>query len=479
MYEQLDDDLKKRIGEVFENMELPTAEEGWLLLREKFPAKQKKLLPIFWYRLGAAALFLFLLGISFLVFKDQNNHFNLASQTKTPKGYKSFPGNSITIKDNNNSQFSENHSKNNKIDSLKKQSIPNKGNVKVVASTNNLASVYKSNTSISIHQKITKKGTKSNFFSDNEKFANHFNPKEKAKNSTNLNMDDLSENLKLPEKKSERIITAELKANSLGFSINIYLKKFDIKMPGLQNEETKPTIYSLLASTPTKYQDDSDEKNNPSNKKIGFSIYEATYLNYAKGSNNQVNLGLGLSTDIYLAKNIKLITGINIGKNSLAYSSSAYLNTSTAYFASSQGKVAANPISPNGFTPATQLKNYNVGLIGLDIPMNLKYELEGKKNNYYVVTGLSSGTFINETYSYQYTYQNSSAPLNQQSQGSSTSKNFNSFYLAKTINLAFGADLPFGKNNIIFEPFIKYPIGGLGSQDIRFGASGLNLKFKF
>ena len=43
MYEQLDDGLKKRIGEVFENMELPTAEEGWLLLREKFPAKQKKL----------------------------------------------------------------------------------------------------------------------------------------------------------------------------------------------------------------------------------------------------------------------------------------------------------------------------------------------------------------------------------------------------------------------------------------------------
>ena len=73
--------MKKRIGEVFENIETPTADEGWLLLREKFPAKEKKILPIFWFRLGAAAaIFIILLGVSFLIFKDQNRQTDLATQ---------------------------------------------------------------------------------------------------------------------------------------------------------------------------------------------------------------------------------------------------------------------------------------------------------------------------------------------------------------------------------------------------------------
>jgi len=41
MDEQLDDILKNRIKEVFENFEDPSADEGWLLLREKYPEQER------------------------------------------------------------------------------------------------------------------------------------------------------------------------------------------------------------------------------------------------------------------------------------------------------------------------------------------------------------------------------------------------------------------------------------------------------
>jgi len=59
MSEQLDNELKNRINQVFDNYEdTAPAEEGWLLLREKFPEKKKqRILPIWW---SAAAVFLLL-----------------------------------------------------------------------------------------------------------------------------------------------------------------------------------------------------------------------------------------------------------------------------------------------------------------------------------------------------------------------------------------------------------------------------------
>ena len=42
MDDQLDNDLKNRIRDVFDNYEDEHADEGWLLLREKYPEKAKR-----------------------------------------------------------------------------------------------------------------------------------------------------------------------------------------------------------------------------------------------------------------------------------------------------------------------------------------------------------------------------------------------------------------------------------------------------
>jgi hypothetical protein len=111
--------------------------------------------------------------------------------------------------------------------------------------------------------------------------------------------------------------------------------------------------------------------------------------------------------------------------------------------------------------------------------LNLKYVFNSKKSDTYISAGLSSGTFINETYTYSYNYTAPFSASASKVQDQSTRQSFNGFYFAKTLNFSFGTGLPLGRNRLIVEPFIKYPLDGLGSQDIRFGAGGLNLKFNF
>jgi len=86
---------------------------------------------------------------------------------------------------------------------------------------------------------------------------------------------------------------------------------------------------------------------------------------------------------------------------------------------------------------------------------------------------------MNETYTYQYNYPAIFSPSLQQMQDETSHKSFNGFYFAKIVNLAFGVGYPLGKNSITLEPFLRYPLDGLGSQNIRFGAGGINLKFNF
>ena len=65
MDDQLDDNLKKRISEVFDNFEDASADESWLLLREKFPQKAKRS-PVIWiWASSVAALLLLFLGVMF------------------------------------------------------------------------------------------------------------------------------------------------------------------------------------------------------------------------------------------------------------------------------------------------------------------------------------------------------------------------------------------------------------------------------
>jgi hypothetical protein len=218
-----------------------------------------------------------------------------------------------------------------------------------------------------------------------------------------------------------------------------------------------------------------DQSKTPGNVKpkidsrVKVGVYAATYFNYAKNGNNQVNAGAGFTVSIPLAQNLHLVTGASVNQNSFNYGNqggltaapevSAYFNVATPNF-----KAAETTITQTGYSNSASL-------LGIDVPLNLQYQFTTRKNPIYVLGGFSSGSFINESYGYVY--------ANGSTVSSQSYKGLNNFYLARTLNFAFGVGYPVGKSQIIFEPFLKYPLEGMGAQQLKFGASGINLKFNF
>ncbi|PLW90521.1 outer membrane beta-barrel protein, partial [Mucilaginibacter sp.] len=249
------------------------------------------------------------------------------------------------------------------------------------------------------------------------------------------------------------------------------------------NAKVSAHMMDMLEQDKAARQAKSNTETSQADKKVTFSIYAATYFNYAEGSSNQVNAGAGVSSDFRLSKRLKLSTGVALAQNSLNYNAITSLpqTVSAASFVSSAPVLKQQTLFAMS-AAAPVFRNYNVSMVGLDVPINLKYEFNPDKSDAFISAGLSSGTFIDENYTYRYTYSNGSLADSQgagEDQKQSAHNSFSNFYFARMLNFSFGVGYPVGKNRLVIEPFVKYPLGGLGAQDIRFGSGGVNLKFSF
>ena len=455
MEDELDKDLKKRIREVFDQYEDPTADEGWLKLKEKFPEEKTKRRAMVWWWAAAALLLLFL-GFGVWEYERNDNPAPLTinkDHRKITHGIKEIeknnpginnPAPDNMVKDLDKTAGSSIHKNNllTEASSKKRRPVNDRSINKLNPETKNHVD-YTANQPgrVTVHTDSTK-----------NKLAN------KPTNPLNANTG----------------VDTTTKVSNPPANTSSPINKIADKPA-----DQKKSIASMFANDkqPAKKED------RLSDARVRFGIYAATYFNYAKGSGNQANLGAGATADIRLSKNLKLETGITVAQNSFNFG-----NSVPTYAAESSISVAAPAVARVSAYRAAALvtlasvpafKDYDASLVGLDIPLNLKYEFNPQKNSIYVLAGFSSGTFINETYTYQYNYPAILSPSLQQVKDETTRNSFNSFYFAKTLNFAFGVGYPLGKNRIIFEPFLKYPLEGLGSQDIKFGSGGINLKFNF
>lgn len=207
------------------------------------------------------------------------------------------------------------------------------------------------------------------------------------------------------------------------------------------------------------------------NKKVELTFFAGAFLNYAEGSNNSMNMGAGVSSGIPLTKRFTLVAGIALAKNKLIFKNELP-NTSYLAFVASDNKAASSFFAGN----VPQISKLEASLLNLDIPVNIKYSLSRKPNRVFVSAGLSSFAYLNEAYRYSYNNMNNRTNTFASSDDQVINESFGKFDLAQTLNFSFGLTHTGKAQNIIVEPFIKYPLGTLGSQDIRFGSAGLNLK---
>lgn len=490
MSEQLDNELRNRINEVFDNYEdTAPAQEGWLLLREKFPAKkERRILPIWW---SAAAVFLILslLGIWFYNTEPKKTQQVATVKPKSNQPWQSTgnvikhqqspltgtqpdaKGTASTSPSTNNGQY------------LAKDKKPNTTNTNNAGITpvadykpRTDASPYNVNTSL---QPALAANTVSKNSATNNASAGSINPIVKA----NASQPDSTLNNKQiiiaqqPVQSQQKANTSILKDSSTNSN--------DSKMVAfLTNEQKKEDAKKTK------------QNNKPlADKKVLYSVYAATYFNYAEGSKSQINTGAGFSTDIKLFSNFKLSTGVAIGRNTLNYDSQPTqtgIVNAAVRAASSRGAndAMSSPnnsaysnmlgVVPLGFSTNAVVAAYNVSLTGLDVPINIKYEFNPKKSDSYISAGLSSGTFINETFNYSYQSNVNALGVAPTIPDATTSQSFTRFDFARTLNVSLGMGYQITKSNrLVIEPFLKYPLSGLGSQQIRFGAGGVNLRLKF
>ena len=471
MDEQLDNDLRDHIKAVFDDFEdtPEAANEGWLKLREKFPEQQRDRGAFVWMWWGAAAAILLLfLGIGLWVFSDQKaNNQQLSSKTT-----KAAPAQQMAA-------TTEKHR-----DSTKTTEVL----AKAGKGTSILAQVAVQTPSAATVTAIRRKNTLLPVVGGGNSQQSAVKSKVVPGENNNVNTAYIAAVNNEKEDNAAKKDSAELGKHSEKASTLIAAVKSDtasVKSIIVQPAHKAKSIEAMFAEDKKLNPEKNTDEPKSTSKRVHFEVYAATFFNYAKGSDNEFNAGAGFSSDIRISKNLKLVTGVSIAQNKLTYGDNTQqvaveaAAISNQILAVSGGTKYNNAAIPNpAFAVSPSVKSYNADLTGLDIPLNLKYEFNPDKGNAYITAGVSSGTFINESYTSQYNYSsfyNSVSPT----QAQTTSKSFDSFYFARTLNLAFGLGYPLGRNHLVIEPFLKYPLDGLGSQQIKFGAGGLNLKFNF
>lgn len=438
--DQLDKDLINRIKQVFDDYQDDTAEKGWLLLRKKYP-EEKKNRVVLWWRLAGVAAFLLLVLNIFLWYNDDKNYkkkiTNIHKIERTNSAVMTVAGTKIIQQDS----------------STVGANMYKQGASKLIVITKQPLTIRKptiANQSLNIFSH-----RQPGFLRDSG-----YNYKSKTilivANSTNTSLvkDSIKTVIQPPytsliDKKGNMIVQQQ----------TIVVSKAMQQLFDKEDKAKKNT-----------------EERQASNK-IAFGVYAASYINYAKGSQRQFNNGAGISSDIKLTHNLSISTGLSIGQNTLAYNSTAPTVLPSALVASNSRNFMASASMLPLVVPSS--KNLNASLVNLDIPVNLKYNFnpQTQTNSTYFEAGLSSGTFINESYNTIYSYNTFNNSSIQQSQ--ENHKAFDNFYFAQMLNLAFGLGYPLGKNQLVIEPFFKYPLNGLGDQHILFGSGGINLKFNF
>lgn len=471
MDDQQDKILSKRIREVFDNFDDPAADEGWLKLREKFPEERKRR-AVIWLWPAAALLLLFIgLGLVILLNKQKS-----AEHIAGIKPVKQVPPAQNTYRDSLMAKNQVTAPQTGKPGQFVRpqtqpRTAPGAGRAiagpSVIAKEHTVQTTGKTNI-VAANTHTVKPVTAS---------AN--NPGTIIAQVQNNSASRLPGNNGLPGVAAGK--TSPLLAHVDTSGKNGIAANNVTRQATAVTQSTAPNAPATTQAKQTQKPSNIDEMfaadqgKTPeqlmpkTGKGIKFGIYAATYMSYAKNGNNQVNAGGGFTAAIPLGKNLKLVTGASVNQNSFNYNQSSFSPAAAAfpagYYASSNAKFAlASETTPANYSQSASL-------LGIDVPLNLQYQFDTRKYPVYILGGVSSGTFINESYSNVYS-SGANVPTD-------SYKGFNDFYFARTLNLGFGVGYPVGKSQIIIEPFLKYPLTGMGAQQLKFGASGINLKFNF
>lgn len=188
-------------------------------------------------------------------------------------------------------------------------------------------------------------------------------------------------------------------------------------------------------------------------------------------SGGTFNYSGGVSLDIEITKNLQISTGLQIEHQSVV----------------GKSKTRSTDVVPG---------HVDAVLTNLDIPINIKWRFfSNKSKSYYVSGGLSSLAYLNEKYtttSYNHQIRANTVVVNSEEQfttykienvetvQTTSISPSNAFDVAGRVNIILGYEQRISpKLNLHIEPFIKVPLSGLATENIRFTTGGVTFKISF
>lgn len=305
-----------------------------------------------------------------------------------------------------------------------------------------------------------------------------------SQNSQTIEIDNIPENRpQITLVKTEQIGLETAKNEIMNSPLT--LKSFDAEETGVKpiptrnNQEYLAFNNSLLKNADS-YQPATTEEEKKTkktkNSNFKFSVDANTYYSFTTaGVTDDLNLGLGILSELKLTKRLSVNSGISLNKQTTNYVAGANASSTNTLssFASKQPASVPDEVETNA------------KLVGFEIPLNLKYNVAIGKLKTFITSGISSYSLLNQSYTNDLSiinYSLDSAPTTTISRGvdKENESAFSNFQFARTVDFSFGILYPVSSNNSIsIEPFLKYPIAGFGSQNLEIGSGGISFKLNF
>ncbi|HEX8376213.1 MAG TPA: hypothetical protein VF602_00240 [Pedobacter sp.] len=481
MSEEFDKKLINRINEVFDDFEDDSANEGWAELRKKFPVSERKSIALWWYSSAAAVLLI----ASIWLFSNNINPLTPTDTAQKKKEIRSEKPEKQAISDTTESSppeskiaATDNQARSQSYTRAKRIKL-NQKQKSVSLETNKEVEYAESDLNVAGGQPIKSNSDKQEL-SANEKSVIQDQPIATAQNKIDELPLDVASDKYLSEREAIKLDSIKQVASR---SVSDSEKKQSIVIS--QNIPAKEPPKLTADKKPNDLANITEKSRSKADKNVVIGFYAGSFMNYAKGSETSINTGFGVSSDFRLSKKLKLTTGISLAQNSLKFTESVPKEVTT-YLAldrnNNRSPGALNSQASNfdsNIISSYSINTYDAKLVGLDIPLNIKYSLINKKNLLFISTGFSSNIYINESYNYNYNYKTGGSNA-QNIKNQESKSNFQSYNIGQVVNLSLGFERPFSNNTkLSLEPFLKYPLSGLGSHDLRFGAAGVNLKLNF
>ncbi|MDX2301337.1 MAG: outer membrane beta-barrel protein [Microscillaceae bacterium] len=214
------------------------------------------------------------------------------------------------------------------------------------------------------------------------------------------------------------------------------------------------------------------DKNN-----IQYGLGLTSMYNYTQnGGKSSLNYGGSVGADFPVSKRLSVSSGIMLSKQSFTLDEPSDVFTRTV-----------------GQSNIEDFKATDVDLLALDIPVNVSYRFElPEDKSISLSAGFSSLVYIKEDFTSSFTassvesvFDASTGSFNNvtkvvEFQQVDSPQSFSRFDFARLLNISVGLTYPLSPHiRLQVEPYLKYPLGQLTQQNLKFGMGGIQLRLNF